>query len=88
MPLADATTNRIAELAGVSIGSRYQYFDSKEAIGLCLLQQHLEDTSPVAGVATGEFSAQGFHSIAGACSHPSSATPSEFKLLLVSKRLN
>jgi AcrR family transcriptional regulator len=44
MPLADATTNRIAEVAGVSIGSLYQYFDSKEAIGLCLLQQHLEDT--------------------------------------------
>lgn len=27
-----ATTNRIAELAGVSIGSLYQYFENKEAI--------------------------------------------------------
>jgi AcrR family transcriptional regulator len=27
------TTNRIAELAGVSIGSLYQYFPSKEAFG-------------------------------------------------------
>ena len=44
MPLAEATTNRIAEVAGVSVGSLYQYFDSKEAIALCLLQQHLEHT--------------------------------------------
>ncbi|WP_315834693.1 TetR family transcriptional regulator [Bradyrhizobium prioriisuperbiae] len=28
VPLALATTNRIAEVAGVGIGSLYQYFDS------------------------------------------------------------
>jgi len=44
IPLAETTTNRIAEVAGVSVGSLYQYFDSKEAIALCLLQQHLEHT--------------------------------------------
>ncbi len=44
MPLAQTTTNRIAEVAGVSIGSLYQYFDCKEAIGLCLLRRHLDET--------------------------------------------
>jgi len=47
VPLAQATTNRIAEVAGVSIGSLYQYFDCKEAIALCLLQQHLDVTVAV-----------------------------------------
>src|ERR1700756_4969875 len=44
VPLAEATTNRIAEVAGVSIGSLYQYFDSKDSIALCLLRQHLDHT--------------------------------------------
>lgn len=35
-----ATTNRVAERAGVSIGSLYQYFDNKEALVLELLRQH------------------------------------------------
>lgn len=34
---AALTTNRIAERAGVSIGTLYQYFDSKEAIVLAML---------------------------------------------------
>ena len=44
MPLAQATTNRIAEVAGVSIGSLYQYFDSKHEIALALLHRHLDQT--------------------------------------------
>ncbi|MFN4119033.1 TetR/AcrR family transcriptional regulator [Acidovorax sp.] len=36
------TTNRIAELAGVSVGSLYQYFPSKEAILVAMLDQHCE----------------------------------------------
>lgn len=44
VPLAEATTNRIAEVAGVSIGSLYQYFGGKEAIAVALLRQHLDDT--------------------------------------------
>jgi len=36
-----ATTNRIAELAGVSIGSLYQYFPSKEALVTSLAEQHV-----------------------------------------------
>lgn len=36
-----ATTNRIAELAGVSIGSLYQYFPGKEALVTALAEQHV-----------------------------------------------
>jgi AcrR family transcriptional regulator len=35
-----ATTNRIAEVAGVSIGSLYQYFPSKDALISSLLERH------------------------------------------------
>jgi AcrR family transcriptional regulator len=34
-------TNRVAEVAGVSIGSLYQYFPNKEALVLALAEQHL-----------------------------------------------
>lgn len=37
-----ASTNRIALAAGVSIGSLYQYFPSKEALVAALVEQHLE----------------------------------------------
>lgn len=40
---AAATTNRIAERAGVSIGSLYQYFPNKDAILVALTRQHLAD---------------------------------------------
>lgn len=36
------TTNRIAEVAGVSIGSVYQYFPDKQAIFTALHQRHIE----------------------------------------------
>jgi AcrR family transcriptional regulator len=39
--VAGATTDRIAERAGVSIGSLYQYFPSKEAILATLARCHL-----------------------------------------------
>jgi AcrR family transcriptional regulator len=35
-----ASTNRIAEVAGVSVGSLYQYFPSKEAIIAALIDRH------------------------------------------------
>jgi AcrR family transcriptional regulator len=41
---AAGTTNRIAEWAGVSIGTLYQYFPSKEAIAVSLLERHIADT--------------------------------------------
>lgn len=37
--LASATTARIAETAGISIGSLYQYFDSKEQLYAALLDR-------------------------------------------------
>ena len=36
-----ASTNRIADEAGVSVGSLYQYFPSKEAIVSALLERHV-----------------------------------------------
>jgi AcrR family transcriptional regulator len=39
------TTNRIAERAGVSVGTLYQYYPSKEAIAVALLERHITDTS-------------------------------------------
>lgn len=43
--LVDATTNRIAEVAGVSVGSVYQYFGSKEAIAATLFRKHLKESA-------------------------------------------
>ena len=39
---AAGTTNHIAQKAGVSIGSLYQYFPNKDAILVSLAEQHLE----------------------------------------------
>jgi AcrR family transcriptional regulator len=41
---ARATTNHIAEAAGVSVGSLYQYFPNKEAIVAALLDRHIDET--------------------------------------------
>ncbi len=41
------TTNRIAEVAGVSIGSVYQYFPDKRAILVSLHQRHIEQIDRV-----------------------------------------
>jgi AcrR family transcriptional regulator len=38
-----ASTNRIAEVAGVSIGSLYQYFPGKEALVAAVIDRHHED---------------------------------------------
>jgi AcrR family transcriptional regulator len=42
-----ASTNRIAALAGVSIGSLYQYFPSKEALVAAVAERHARDLSTV-----------------------------------------
>jgi AcrR family transcriptional regulator len=42
---AAGTTNRIAERAGVSIGTLYQYFPSKEALAVALLERHIVETT-------------------------------------------
>lgn len=42
-----ATTNRIAEVAGVSIGSLYEFFPSKDALFAALRQRHFDALSGV-----------------------------------------
>jgi AcrR family transcriptional regulator len=42
-----ASTNRIAEVAGVSIGSLYQYFPSKEALVAAVVDRHTQELSAV-----------------------------------------
>jgi AcrR family transcriptional regulator len=42
-PLSTVSTNLVAEVAGVSIGSLYQYFDSKQAIVESLMERHRHD---------------------------------------------
>jgi AcrR family transcriptional regulator len=41
------TTNRIAETAGVSIGSVYQYFPNKDAIFVALHERHIDQVDRV-----------------------------------------
>ena len=40
---AAGTTNRIAEQAGVSIGTLYQYYPNKDAVLVALTERHLDD---------------------------------------------
>jgi AcrR family transcriptional regulator len=54
------STNKIAQRAGVSIGSLYQYFPSKEAIVLELIDRHIEEMS---GVVRARLSEAPHHSI-------------------------
>jgi AcrR family transcriptional regulator len=42
-----ASTNRIAEVAGVSIGSLYQYFPGKEALVAAVIERHTRELSQV-----------------------------------------
>jgi AcrR family transcriptional regulator len=43
-----ASTNRIAEQAGVSVGSLYQYFPGKDALVAAVIDRHREELSAVA----------------------------------------
>ena len=52
-----ASTNRIAEEAGVSIGSLYQYFPSKEALVAAVMDRHNRELTQVARRALAEVSA-------------------------------
>ncbi len=52
---AAGTTNRIAERAGVSIGSLYQYFPNKDAVLVALVEQHLDDATAAAAPLISEF---------------------------------
>jgi len=43
-----ASTNRIAEVAGVSVGSLYQYFPSKEALVAAVIERHQHEIMDIA----------------------------------------
>jgi AcrR family transcriptional regulator len=45
------TTNKVAERAGVSIGSLYQYFPNKDALLVALAEHHLEAATSALGAA-------------------------------------
>jgi AcrR family transcriptional regulator len=53
-----ASTNRIAEKAGVSIGSLYQYFPSKEALVAAVIDRHNQDVMRVVRAALADVAAQ------------------------------
>ena len=42
-----ASTNRIADVAGVSVGSLYQYFPCKEALVVAVIERHHQDIMQV-----------------------------------------
>jgi AcrR family transcriptional regulator len=44
-----ANTNRIAERAGISIGSLYQYFPNKESLMTALMEQHAQEMAELVG---------------------------------------
>jgi AcrR family transcriptional regulator len=48
---ARATTNRVAERAGVSVGSLYQYFPNKDSLLASLLARHHAEVEQVVGAA-------------------------------------
>src|SRR5689334_12938801 len=52
-----ASTNRIAAAAGVSVGSLYQYFPSKEALVAAVIARHRADLTAVARGAFAEAAA-------------------------------
>jgi AcrR family transcriptional regulator len=51
---AAGTTNRIAERAGVSIGSLYEYFPNKDALLVALMEQHMSEAEKILGAAAAE----------------------------------
>jgi AcrR family transcriptional regulator len=50
----EATTNRIAKVAGVSIGTLYEYFPNKDALLLALAEQHVAEAESGIGTALKE----------------------------------
>lgn len=53
-----ASTNRIAEEAGVSVGSLYQYYPGKEALVLAVIDRHNQEIMQVVRAALAEIASQ------------------------------
>lgn len=68
------TTNRVAEVAGVSIGSLYQYFPNKQAIIGALLDRYMEAFSTAVGSTLATFGDAPLGEILGALAHALAAT--------------
>ena len=51
---AGTNTNDLADRAGVSVGSVYQYFPNKDAILTALVERHLQGVDAVLGTSLGE----------------------------------
>jgi len=60
---ARATTNRIATAAGVSVGSLYQYFPSKDAIAVELLKRYRESLLELVGTRLATADRESFESV-------------------------
>jgi AcrR family transcriptional regulator len=60
---ARATTNRIAIAAGVSVGSLYQYFPSKDAIAVELLRRYREGLIEVVAARLREMNETSFEAV-------------------------
>jgi AcrR family transcriptional regulator len=54
---AKASTNRVAEQAGVSVGSLYQYFPNKEALVVAVIDRHNQELMQVVRGALAEVAA-------------------------------
>src|ERR1700678_984367 len=57
------TTNHIARVAGVSIGSVYQYFPDKRAIFIALHKRHLEEIDRMVETKLMEHAASSLHAL-------------------------
>ena len=56
-----ASTNRIALAAGVSVGSLYQYFPSKEALVAALIERHVAEMTTLVKVKLAEVALEPLH---------------------------
>lgn len=81
-----ANTNKIAEHAGVSIGSLYQYFPSKEAIVAALIESHAQEmVSLIAAKLKGVSDAPleiALRELIKACTQVNAINPKLYKVLI------
>jgi AcrR family transcriptional regulator len=81
-----ATTNRIAEAAGVSVGSLYQYFPGKDAIAIELLRRYRERLTARIAARVGEMNEATFrdvvHALVTALLHDDEVDDSLRRLLI------